>query len=118
MKSTESQIQISMVRWFRYAYPHLALNLFHIPNGRMRTAREGKILKAEGVVSGVADLALMVTRNCPGLFIEVKTEKGRQSASQKLWQKQIEKQGYKYVILRSLDEFIIEIENYLNETNT
>jgi len=111
--SDESQIQIQCVRWFKYQYPQFASLLVHIPNGRMRSKREAFLLKQEGVMAGVADLALFVPRSHPALFIEMKTPTGRQTDSQKLWQKAITDMGYKYVVCRSVDEFVDTINYYL-----
>lgn len=85
-----------------------------MPNGGARNAATGRILKAEGVVAGVADLILFVAhRDCHALCIEMKTAKGRQQDTQKAWQKAVEAQGYKYVICRSLDEFKTTVNSYL-----
>jgi hypothetical protein len=46
--------------------------------------------------------------------VEFKTEVGKQSPAQIQWQAKVEAQGYKYVVIRSLEEFkklIIEYEN-------
>jgi hypothetical protein len=39
------------------------------------------------------------------IFIEVKNDTGKQSEKQKDFQKLIEAQGFKYFLVRSLDEF-------------
>ena len=86
MKHIESKIQISCVNWFRIQFPMYVL--FAIPNGGARRLIEGKILKAEGTMAGVSDLFLMFGNGTyNGLFIEMKTEKGRQTDTQKLFQK-------------------------------
>lgn len=111
---TESQIQIGCVRWFRYQYPNLAGLLIHVPNGRRRSAKEGALLKKEGVTAGVADLVLFVPKNgYHGLCIELKTEKGRQSESQKEWAIKIMSMGYNYAIVKSIDEFVELIKSYI-----
>jgi hypothetical protein len=47
----------------------------------------------------------------------MKTPVGRQSDSQKEWQKIICENGeYKYVVCRSLDDFIREVDDYLKNT--
>lgn len=113
MRNIESRLQCACVKWFKLQYPRLAKLLFAVPNGGARSAITGAILKAEGVTRGVADLLLLVpVRKYHGLCIEMKTARGRQSASQKDWQKAVEKQGYKYVLCRSLDDFMDEIEIY------
>ena len=90
--------------------------MFAVPNGGQRNIQTAARLKAEGVTSGVADLLLLVARHgFHGLCIEVKTLVGRQSENQKAWQKVIEAQGYKYEIVRSLDDFAELVRWYINE---
>ena len=114
MRHEESNIQINCVRWFRLAYPKLRTLLCAIPNGGARDAVTGAILKAEGVVAGVADLILFVpNQQSPYLCIEMKTPKGRQSDAQKEWQKSVESVGAKYVVCRSLDDFMQAVKDYL-----
>lgn len=114
MLHEESLIQQACVRWFRLQYPKLALNLFAVPNGGARKRTEAAIMKAEGVTAGVADLLLLFpAKHYHGLCIEMKTPKGKQQPSQKIWQRVAEDAGYKYVICRSLDDFIGQINSYL-----
>lgn len=114
MKHEESHIQRNCVKWFRLAYPKLSRLLFAVPNGGKRGIVEASIMKAEGVVSGVADLLLLVPKgNHNALAIEMKTSKGKQNENQKLWQNDFEQMGGKYVICRCFDEFRNEIERYL-----
>lgn len=114
MRHIESNIQRNCVRWFRLQYRDLEKLLFAVPNGGGRSKIEAGILKAEGVTPGVADLILFVPNKAfHGLCIEMKASDGRQSASQKEWQQAAEEQGYKYVICRSVEDFICEIKNYL-----
>lgn len=114
-KDVEHQIQTACVNWFRLAHPKLGRLLFAVPNGGARSAATASMLKAEGVVSGVSDLLLLVpSAGFHGLCIEMKTPKGRQSESQKLWQTEAEEQGYCYALCRSLDDFIRTINFYLN----
>lgn len=110
----ESSLQIDCVSWFRHTFPQLARLLIAVPNGGARNAATGRILKAEGVVAGVADLILFVAhRGYHALCIEMKTAKGRQQDTQKAWQKAVEAQDYKYVICRSLDDFKTTVQSYL-----
>ena len=110
----ESDIQIACVNWFRSELSELSDLLFSVPNGGQRNAITAKMMKREGVVAGVSDLILFVPRKgYHALCIEMKTDKGKQSDKQKRWQKQVERQGYKYIICRSVDEFAREITEYL-----
>lgn len=111
----EHNLQTSCVKWFRLQYPDYADRLVAIPNGGKRDATTGAKLKAEGVVAGVADLMLAITTQHYGaLFIEMKTEKGRQSEAQKRWEESITKDRYKYIVCRSLDDFVVQITRYIS----
>lgn len=89
--------------------------LFAVPNGGRRDAVTGAIMKAEGVLAGVSDLILLVPRLGYGaLLIEMKTPTGRQSESQREWERLVTSGGeYLYRICRSIDDFIKTIEDYL-----
>ena len=105
----ESQIQRNIVKWFRLKYPRYIISA--IPNGGARQAREAAILKQEGVLAGFADLILIADNSV--LFVEVKTEKGRQSERQKDFQKRVNLLGFEYIIVRSLNDFISSTEKWL-----
>lgn len=95
--------------------------LHAIPNGGKRSAVTGARLKAEGVKPGIPDLFLPFTIPMPGsydewyygLYIEVKTPEGRQSKEQKEFEKFAIEQGYKYVIVRSVQQGVDEILGYI-----
>lgn len=114
----EHRIQCACVRWFRLKHPHLAARLFAVPNGGRRDGITGARLKEEGVLAGVADLVLLVPNaKYHALLIEMKTPKGRQSDSQRAWQLAVAgNDDYLYVVVRSLEEFIKVIEEYLQES--
>jgi hypothetical protein len=111
---SEHALQSCCVRWFRMQYPDLAEVLRAIPNGGQRSAITGAMLKGEGVVAGTADLILFVARNgYHSLHIEMKTPVGRQSESQRAYERAVTAQGNLYVICRTIEEFITTIKNYL-----
>lgn len=123
---TESVLQQNCVRWFRLQHRDLAMLLNAVPNGAKVSQSQARILVAEGLTKGVADLELNVARGpWHGLKIEMKQEKeewhaGKRSVTrtyqrpeQRAWQEAVEAQGYKYAVCRSLNEFIDTIENYL-----
>ena len=114
MKHIESKLQQNSIRWFRYQFPDFTKMMFCVPNGGFRNPREAAIMKAEGVTAGVADAILLVSRHgFNALCIEFKTKKGRQTELQKEWQKHAELNGNKYVICRTVEEFMKEINEYL-----
>lgn len=115
-KDEEHKLQVSMINWFRLQYPSMRHNLFAIPNGGRRDAATGRRLKDEGVLAGVSDLILLKSNRYYGaLLIETKTKKRTQRESQKEWESKITADGYKYVIVRSLDEFIEVVTDYLKD---
>lgn len=115
-KDEEHKLQVSMVNWFRLQYPSMRHNLFAVPNGGRRDAATGRRLKDEGVLAGVSDLILLKSNQHYGaLLIETKTKKGTQRESQKEWESKITADGYKYVVVRSLDDFINVVDNYLKD---
>lgn len=112
----EHRIQSACVKWFKLQYPKLQYILFAVPNGGRRDGLTGAKLKEEGVIPGVADLILLKSNRFYGsLCIEMKTPAGEQKEAQKAWQKEVESTGNKYVICRSIDDFIREITDYFNE---
>lgn len=116
-RDLEHRLQCACVRWFRLAYPQHHHNLFAVPNGGYRTPATAAKIKAEGALPGVSDLILLIARGgYHGLLIEMKTDKGRQSEAQREWQRLIEADGYKYVVVRSIEEFMKVVNDYLNET--
>ena len=133
MKHEESNLQQACVGWFRGEYPELAMLLTHpINEGSGNTSRDRMrqgIHKAEGTKAGVPDLLFFMKAeyNKPmpdysmewilpynGLGIEFKTAKGKQSQEQKDFQKMFEAAGYKYIIVRSLEEFQQEMKEYIS----
>ena len=113
---TESQIQQTCIKWFQLQHNALWEDgvLFHIANEGIRVGKLGGRTKREGIVRGVADLCLAVPRHGYGaLYIEMKRPGCYQSPEQRTWQKCIEKHGNKYVVCKSLDEFMVTINRYL-----
>ena len=110
----EAQLQAACVLWFRMQYRDYASLLFAVPNGGSRNRAEAAKMKAQGVTAGVSDLIRLVGRGqYNALCIEMKTPTGTQQQVQKDWQQIVELAGSKYVVCRSLDEFMNEINNYL-----
>ena len=117
---TEDQIQQAVIRWSQQAsvrkmFPQLAL-LYHIPNERKCTPQQGARLKRMGVKSGVPDLHLPVARGVyHGLYLEMKTEKGRVSANQMWWLERLRENGCCCVGCRSWEDATHTLVTYLTE---
>jgi len=108
----EDVIQAEIYKWYNNSFclknhePQCII--FSVPNGGTRNIREAMLLKATGVVAGVSDL--IIVRQSEVLFVEVKTEIGKQSKEQKNFQKTVENFGFKYILVRSLEDFKNQIQ--------
>jgi len=112
----EHRLQVTCVHWFRFQYPWAARHLFAVPNGGERNIAVAYSLKREGVLAGVADIMLALpSGRWHGLFIEMKTKSGRQSTAQKAFQRAVESSNYRYMICRSLEDFIRALNAYMSE---
>ena len=68
-----------------------------------------------GVTAGVSDSLMLIPRaKWHGLCIEYKREDGRQSPVQVEWQRKVEAQGFRYEVVRSLEQFKELVREYLN----
>lgn len=109
---------VEQVNFFYWAWvnraKHPALELmFAIPNGGHRHPAVARKLKAEGVKAGVPDVFLpwpvqgrmcTIYNGCSGMWIEMKSGKGRVSDVQKWWREKLLLAGYHHVICRSWQE--------------
>lgn len=100
MLHKEHHIQCQIITYLRFK----KIYCWATPNGERRDARSGKRLKMEGVLPGVSDITALIGNKT--YYIEVKTEKGIQSKSQKEFQRNVEAQGHDYLIFRSLEDAI------------
>lgn len=110
---TEIQIQAACYLWFHNEFPAdrglLCYNL-----GNSKNAIDGNKNKALGLQAGRSDLVYYY--NSKANMIEMKDSTGKQSEKQKEWQSKIEAAGFKYHIVRSLEEFKLLIEHIRIET--
>lgn len=100
MKHHEHAIQVGIVKYLRA----MGVFCFAVPNGGKRDAKTGAYLKDEGALAGVADLILV--QNNQIVFVEIKTGDGKQSESQRNFQKEVEARGHLYLVWRSIDDAI------------
>ena len=114
-----SRLQKACVKWFKYQYNDKKNLLFSITNGipiadkSIRTKIYNR-LKEEGLQPGVPDLFLSVGNSIyNGMFIEVKSKTDRLRKVQADMIRELESENYKCIIVRSLEEFIEEINSYM-----
>ena len=96
----EERLQRAVVQLFMLAYPNLRWRA--IPNGEYRSKRTAGRLKAMGVQPGVADLHITLPGGLTG-WIELKSERGRQSPEQREFEQAERGAGAMYNVCRSLD---------------
>ena len=117
MNHKESAEQQALFAWAKLAQTkHPELKLLHaIGNGNGRTnAIQGARMKREGVLAGVSDIFLPVSRKgYHGLYAELKVKGGRISPSQKWWIAEVGKQGYSAKVAFGWIEAKGIIERYL-----
>lgn len=114
MRNEESKLQQSCVRWFDLQYSKFSQLLFAIPGGGKRGIITARIMKGEGVRKGIPDFFLSIPKlHYGGMFIELKSEKGYLRPEQKQFFKAVEG-NYKCVVIRSVEQFIKEVNEYLN----
>lgn len=113
--SSEHNLQVGCVNWFRLVYKQYAKLLMAIPNGGYRTRTTAKLMRAEGQLAGVPDLFLAVAKNgYHGLWIEMKNGKaGRLSEKQSEMIARLANEGYACAVCYDKDEFINTIHKYL-----
>ena len=117
MKQTEHDEQVKVFAWAKLQsgkHPQLSM-MFAIPNGGQRNIVTATKLKAEGVKSGVPDIFLAVPSDTAhGLFIEMKSAKGKASDNQKQWLSALSSNGYICAICYSFSDAQQIIMEYLD----
>lgn len=122
--------QSAVVAWWRLQYPHRARLLIanlngaklapvagrafaHLPEA-VRRGIAWKRLEEQGAVKGAADLFLSIpSGDYAGLYIEMKTERGKQSPEQAEFEKAVIEQGYGYCVPKGAKAAIDCIISYL-----
>lgn len=119
MVLSEAQHQANVFKWsmqpsIRSRWPELRL-LFHIKNEERSGVRAVAVDKAMGVKAGVPDLCLPVARGkYHGLYVEMKTEKGRTSDAQDWWGERLLEQGYFWEVCHGWESAVRVLEWYLS----
>lgn len=113
LKVKESDIQVVCINWFKVQYPNHMI--FHIPNGGKRSMREAVKFKKMGVLAGVPDLFIPEIYGCKhGLFIELKSEKGKVSKNQTDVIVKLQSRGYRVEVCNGFHEFVTACRRYFD----
>ncbi len=99
----EQLLQANLVRFLNIALTGETF-FFAVPNGGWRSATEAAIFRGQGVKAGVSDLIIIHKGHAFGL--ELKSDKGELSFSQRLAHEALRQAGMRIGIARTLDEAI------------
>lgn len=113
----ETKIQQSVVQWFKERYSDIYETgaFFAVPNEGKRSIATASRMRAEGMVSGVSDLILLVPKGgFHGLCIEMKAIGGKLTDKQRDWLKHRAKSGYMTAVCYSLDDAMSVIDTYFS----
>ena len=107
MKTSEDKLQQNIFMWFNNNFCLKTQNpryyIFSVPNGGTRHIAEAVKLKATGMRAGVSDLIVVLDSKV--LFIELKTDTGKQSDKQKEFQEIVTNLNHEYILIRNEEEF-------------
>ena len=110
--------QAKVIAWARANennYPYLWMLHSSLNGVKMTKAQAGRAI-AQGMLSGVPDLFMPVAiGNSKGLYIEMKSAKGRISPEQSMFLKAASDFGYACFICYSAVEAIDKIKGYYNQ---
>lgn len=119
----EEDLQKQCCQWYDLQWGNRKFNgveikklLHHSPNGGKRSAREAARFKSMGTRAGFPDFWLGIPSNgCPYLCIELKTlrKDSDQSPGQREYEQLVKAMGARYIVVRTLQEFINAVNSYL-----
>jgi hypothetical protein len=110
---------INLVNWFSYNFPELSDDFHHFANERSCSAQQGRLLKRMGVKRGVSDFFLGVAcGQYHGLWVELKTGKGKLSAEQIKFLERKKSRGYMAAAVWGVEPAIEIIKSYLKSNET
>ena len=119
----EEDLQKACCQWYDLQWGERRINgvkigrlLHHSPNGGKRSKKEAARFKAMGTRAGFPDFWLGIPVNgCPYLCVELKTlNKGSgHSENQRDYERLVTAMGARYVVVRTLQEFINAVNDYL-----
>ena len=104
MSQSEGRIHQECYVWFHNTFPeYRGLLCYNFGNSKNRI--DGALNRSKGLQAGRADFTLYWSADCT-VFIEMKDDHGRQSTAQMAWQRLVEARGFRYLVCRSIDDFI------------
>ena len=83
----------------------------HTPNASKRSVIAGRMLKAEGMITGFPDLTVIGPSGRVA-FLEVKAEKGRTSPAQEDILAMLQRMGHAVAVVRSQDDAVAALQEW------
>lgn len=109
--------QAALIQELELRLPDVAALIYHVPNGGHRHKQVAVKLKVQGVKAGVPDLVLPMARGGYfGLYLEFKATAPNDaavSASQHVWIRRLNDQGYLAIVCRGHFDAMEQIRAYL-----
>jgi hypothetical protein len=116
MNKEEESEQVAFVGWFRVQYPHYKALINIVSIGENVGPRRMARLKKMGLTPGWPDLLLAIPGpRSLGLFIEMKSKKGRLHGGQPEIHSKLIEQGYKVTVCYSFEDARNVTKEYLSE---
>ena len=113
----ETKHQITLIDWIAIQYPALSKYVIHIANERHSSKLRGYILKRAGLRKGCSDLFIAFPNGFfGGLFIEMKSLKGKLSPHQKEFIELMRGAGFKAVVCYGFEGAMNEVKTYMDES--
>ena len=111
-KPSEHQIQAALFKWLAAVHPKVVA--YAIPNAARRSMAQAAYLKAEGLRAGMPDVVIATARGgYHGMYLELKTQKGKLSESQTEMLTRLANEGYASAVAYGLDDAIFLITKYV-----
>ena len=104
MEQTEGRLQQNIFTKHWNQYPEERRLLFAINNNSVNRIK-GAQMKSIGVVKGVSDMIYINPRTQTTQFLELKLPNGRQKPEQIEFQQKVEKLGFEYHIIKTIEKF-------------
>ena len=112
----EQILQINLINWFKHEWPELAGDIHHFANERKCSFQQGLHLQRMGVTPGVSDIFLgIAVDGFHGLFLELKTLKGKLSNEQMEFIHKKNQRGYFAVAVWGLEAAKEVMKCYLKD---
>lgn len=112
-RQEETAIQITLVQWFKMAYPgRLISSSSHA--GLKMDGRSGALAKKLGYHAGWPDLTIPYPRGgFHGMYLELKTHEGKVSEHQEETLRLLRGIGYNAIVARGFDEAVRAVNRYM-----